>query len=105
MIVYLTVNLAVTLCFSPVYSIIDWNTRESHIYTLVALLGALLHFCSARIIYDLFKKHKVERAAKVADDYFFTPHPLTLNHFNKYLNNRYVWWALLISVILVISSS
>lgn len=71
---YLSVNLTVTLCYEPVYSIIDWKSKESHIFATVALLTTVFHFVIARIIYELFKKNKVERA-NIADDYFFTDKP------------------------------
>jgi hypothetical protein len=57
---YLAVNLFVTLFHEPVYSVIDWRTKESHVFATVALLGTLLHFCCARIIYEIFKKKRVE---------------------------------------------
>lgn len=101
---YFVVNLTVTLCFEPVYSIIDWKTKESHIYTIVALFATLIHFVTARIIYELFKKNKVERSV-VVDDYFFSDKPFHMNNINKYLENKLVWWALIISVSLMIIST
>lgn len=101
---YLSVNLAVTFCFEPVYSIIDWKSKESHIFATVALLSTIIHFVIARIIYELFKKKKVERQM-VADDYFFTDKPFQLDHFNKAIGNKFVWWVLIFSVGMMIAST
>lgn len=72
---YLSVNLIVTIFHEPVYSIIDWKSKESHIFATVALLTTLVHFFVARIIYELFKKKRVERT-KIADDFFFSDQPI-----------------------------
>ncbi|EAS03644.1 transmembrane protein, putative (macronuclear) [Tetrahymena thermophila SB210] len=101
---YLTINLTVTLCFEPVYAIIDWKSKESHIFATVALLSTVFHFVIARIIYELFKKKKVEKTV-VADDYFFTDKPFQLTHINKALENKFVWWVLIISVSMMVLST
>ena len=90
---YLTMNLVVTIFHEPVYSIIDWKSKESHVFALTALLTTLLNFCCARIIYEVFKKKKVERTHTI-DDFFFSDKPFEIAAIHKLLERKYVWYTL-----------
>jgi hypothetical protein len=81
----------------PVYSIIDWKSKESHIFATVALLATLIHFFCSRIIYEVFKKKRVERSQMV-DDFFFSDKPIKIEIFHKLLERKYVWWGLVITL-------